>query len=62
MIDALQFIALLVILVLLWSQNKESVSFRTSKKKSRKVILDTCALIDGRIVELAKTGFVPGEL
>ncbi len=62
MIDALQFLASLTILALLWSQNSGSVSFRTSKKKDRKVILDTCALIDGRIVELAKTGFVPGEL
>ena len=31
-------------------------------KKSRRIILDSCALIDGRIVELVKTGFVTDGL
>jgi uncharacterized protein YacL len=31
-------------------------------KRSRRVILDTCALIDGRIIDLAKSGFIPDEL
>lgn len=30
--------------------------------KSRKIILDSCALIDGRIVELVKSGFIQDEL
>jgi uncharacterized protein YacL len=33
-----------------------------SPKTSRKVILDTCALIDGRIMELSLSGFVPDQL
>lgn len=28
-------------------------------KKGKRVVLDTCALIDGRIVEIAQAGFVP---
>lgn len=28
----------------------------------KKVILDTCALIDGRIVDIARAGFVPSQL
>jgi uncharacterized protein YacL len=32
------------------------------KRTARKLILDTCALIDGRIVELARAGFVPEQL
>lgn len=30
--------------------------------KERMALLDSCALIDGRVVELAKAGFVPGQL
>lgn len=30
--------------------------------KSKKLILDSCALIDGRIVELVQSGFIHGEL
>jgi len=37
-------------------------SFKFSAGKNRKIILDTCALIDGRILELSKSGFVPDEL
>ena len=33
-----------------------------SVSRSRKLILDSCALIDGRIIELSKSGFVPDEL
>lgn len=32
------------------------------KKNTKKVVLDTCALIDGRVVQLAQNGFIPGEL
>lgn len=34
----------------------------TKKSKTRRIILDSCALIDGRITELVKTGFVTSEL
>lgn len=34
----------------------------TQKPQGKKVILDTCALIDGRIVDIARAGFVPAQL
>lgn len=34
--------------------------FATSRK--RRIVLDSCSLIDGRIVEIANSGFVTGEL
>jgi uncharacterized protein YacL len=53
----------LATLALVWSRldgsNKPSLA---QKKNSRSLILDTCALIDGRILELAKAGFVPETL
>lgn len=59
-IDLLQFIALAFIAYVLWQMQAGKDLFKP--KKGRKVILDTCALIDGRIVELSKAGFVPDEL
>ena len=58
--DFLQIILLLAILGLLIQQRQGSTTKVTSKR--RKMVLDTCALIDGRIVELTKLGFVPEEL
>lgn len=34
----------------------------TFMRGDKRVILDTCALIDGRIVEIARAGFVPSQL
>jgi uncharacterized protein YacL len=48
----------LIIIILLIKQKP----IKTKKGTSRKVILDTCALIDGRIVELSNSGFVPDQL
>jgi uncharacterized protein YacL len=50
-----------VFLVLLKKSSLNPVS-ASSKKPGRAMILDSCALIDGRIVELAKAGFTPGAL
>lgn len=33
-----------------------------TKNRSKKLVLDTCALIDGRILELTRLGFVPETL
>lgn len=56
-------IALLVaILVLVLQQRNNSGAKTGPKTKGRKMVLDSCALIDGRIVELARLGFVPDEL
>lgn len=37
-------------------------NFKIKPSKERKAVLDSCALIDGRIIELAQAGFVPGNL
>ena len=60
MLDLLQLLLLLFIASMVWQQYSGKNLLPT--KKNRKVILDTCALIDGRIVELSKAGFVPDEL
>lgn len=54
----LDTVLLVIIILLLVIKN----NFKITKSGSRKVILDTCALIDGRILELSKSGFIPDEL
>jgi uncharacterized protein YacL len=49
---------LLIVIILILLKN----SFKFKSPKNRKIILDTCALIDGRILELSKSGFIPDEL
>jgi uncharacterized protein YacL len=49
----LQILMLGMVSVLFWRQ------WRGRTVSSKAVILDSCALIDGRIVELARAGFVP---
>lgn len=57
-IDVLQTILLLTILgALLYKKATPAIP-----RKTKKLVLDSCALIDGRIVELATAGFVPSEL
>lgn len=55
-------IALLITILVLVLQQRKTGATTISTKKSRKMVLDTCALIDGRIIELARLGFVPDEL
>lgn len=59
--DIIQIVLLIAVLYLLYTQRTGNASLKLSSK-SRKIILDTCALIDGRIVELGRSGFVPEEL
>ena len=56
-LDTILLVAILLILLV-----KKTSPSPMSKNSTRKVILDTCALIDGRIVELTKSGFVPDQL
>lgn len=35
---------------------------RVGKEKNREIVVDTSVLIDGRIADIAKTGFLPGHL
>ncbi len=55
----IEIILLVIILGILLVKQKPKI---TKSKTARKVILDTCALIDGRIVDLSNTGFVPDQL
>lgn len=50
-------ITLLTIIIIIQLLSMKKVDLKRSKKDL--VILDSCALIDGRILELAKIGFLP---
>ncbi len=60
-IDILQ-ILLLGAIVYLLLQSRKPVKTKISKNNERKLILDSCGLIDGRIVELSAAGFIKSEL
>lgn len=60
MINYIQITLLLITIGLLLYGKKPKSPI--AKKSNRIMILDTCALIDGRIIELSKSGFVPDEL
>jgi len=51
---------ILILSILMW--RKKPTLESSANKSLTKVILDTCALIDGRIIELTNTGFVPDQL
>lgn len=57
-IDIIQTLLLLAVITLLFYKKPEN----TKKHSGKKLILDSCALIDGRIVELVNAGFIHGEL
>ncbi len=50
---------LLVIIILMLAFKN---GFKPKNKSHRRVVLDTSGLIDGRILELSKSGFIPDEL
>ncbi len=57
-IDIIQTIFLVMILgLMLYRSPRPGLS-----RKNKKIILDSCALIDGRIVELVNAGFVTADL
>jgi uncharacterized protein YacL len=62
MIDLLQLALLIFIAYVLWDQHHPALPVIGKRSPKHKVILDTCALIDGRIAELSHAGFVPEEL
>lgn len=61
MLEIIQLLLLLSIVGLLVGL-KSGTSFRLFGGKPKQVILDSCALIDGRIAEIVRTGFVHSEL
>lgn len=59
MIEIFQTIILVAVVVILIKQ----YSFKPSQKNSaHSVILDSSAIIDGRIIEIAQAGFMPGQM
>jgi uncharacterized protein YacL len=58
--DTIQTLLLLGIAGYLYKQRIPNAA--KIPKSTKKIILDTCALIDGRILELSKLGFVPDVL
>jgi uncharacterized protein YacL len=60
MLNIIEIILLAAILWILYSQ--KSGNGLKLFGKERKLILDSCALIDGRIVEIVRAGFVAEEL
>lgn len=59
-IDLIQILLLGVIVYLLFNNRKPIKTNGSSK--NRKLILDSCGLIDGRIIELSAAGFIKSEL
>jgi uncharacterized protein YacL len=60
MADIIQILLLVFIAWFIVSQKNESMLRLFSKQ--RKIILDSCALIDGRVVEIANSRFIADEL
>ena len=60
MLEIIQSVAIIAIGAVVVT--KEFPRVLPRKNKQKVAILDSCALIDGRVVELAKAGFVPYDL
>ncbi|HEX8762287.1 MAG TPA: TRAM domain-containing protein [Candidatus Saccharimonadales bacterium] len=60
MLDIIQTIIIVFLAWFIVSQKNDSMARLFGKR--RKIILDSCALIDGRIVEIVSTGFITDEL
>jgi len=60
MIEIIQVVLLLAVVGLLVSAKSTTLGFRLGRQ--HRVILDGCALIDGRIAEIVRTGFMHSEL
>ena len=55
-------ILIVVVLILLETSILIFQKFKLIRSNHRKIYIDTSVLIDGRIVEIAKTGFLDGDL
>lgn len=60
-LEIIQTVAILILALVIYKKINPVVSLKP-KSHDRRALLDSCALIDGRIVELAKAGFVPETL
>lgn len=62
---AVSVVVLAITVLLLARQNKPATPGKKSnpnKAAKSQILVDTSAIIDGRIADIAKTGFVPGKL
>jgi uncharacterized protein YacL len=62
MILLLEILILLGVILLVLEQKKSGILPFLGRAKHRKLILDSCALIDGRIAEIVRNGFLADEL
>ncbi len=60
MLEVIQTIFIFVVGIVVLIKVLPQIHFKVAKE--RVALLDSCALIDGRIVELAKLGFMPPQL
>lgn len=61
--EIIDIIQIILLITLIYLVTKNAGGLKTSSKKAgKKVVLDTCALIDGRILEIANAGFTPSQL
>ena len=60
-LDGITIILLLIILTLLLTRTERGRQLSKNSAKNA-VILDSCALIDGRVIEIAKIGFLPKSM
>ena len=60
MVDLIQTV--LLIFIAWFILNTKGEGFKHIFSRRRRIVLDSCSLIDGRIVEIINSGFVAGEL
>jgi uncharacterized protein YacL len=60
MLDIIETLLLIIIIVLMVRQKPGGLSGFFGQR--RKIILDSCALIDGRVVEIVRSGFIADDL
>lgn len=58
----LQIVLLLVILILVYKNYLLNTKSSDNIQKGSKLVMDTSGLIDGRIIEIARAGFTPGQI
>lgn len=61
MIEIIQIALLVGIIILIW-QSRDTTKRLIGSSKPDQIILDSCTLIDGRIIDIAKSGFISGTL
>ena len=61
-LEIIQIVILLAVLYAILKRNTITGLPVTNSRKEKKVVVDSCALIDGRIVEIVNAGFAPNQI